>query len=224
MGERWRVALVDSGLNSAAGFNVTATRCFLEGGAGVHKNSTIEDATGHGTALAEIIRASGKDIEWAVARVFDTRPRSTPASIAAAVRWALSERAQLIHLSLGLEQDRRVLADAIMAAISASVIVVASSPAQGSPTYPASYPGVIRATGDARCGSDTISALYTPQADYGACPQYQSPAGRILRGASIGAAHVSRFIIQHAALGVSGMDLRQQLQRLAAYQGPERRG
>ena len=236
MAERWRVALIDSGWSPAAGLPVVAARRFIDAEGEVHEGPTVEDATGHGTAIAEIIRASGNEIDWVIGQVFDARgrpaevaparnagARSTPASIAAAVSWALSQRVQLIHLSLGLQQDRRVLADAIGAALSASVIVVASSPAQGAITYPAAYPDVIRATGDARCRPDEISALATRQADYGACALHQTSSGRVLRGASIGAAHVSRFIVRHAAPGTGVADLRQVLHRLAVYQGPERR-
>jgi subtilisin family serine protease len=218
MAERWRIALIDSGVTAAAGLSVAGARSFIDG-----ESSPVGDATGHGTAIAEIIHASGKEIDWFIGQVFDARSRSTPASIAAAVSWALSQRVDLIHLSLGLQHDRRVFADAVSEALSASVVVVASSPAQGAITYPAAYPDVIRATGDARCRPDEISALSTRQADYGACAQHQTYSGRVLRGASIGAAHVSRFIVRHAAPGTGVADLRHLLHRLAAYRGPEKR-
>lgn len=228
MAERWRIALIDSGLSSAAGLHVAAGRSFIDTEGEVRESPTVEDATGHGTAIAEIIRACGKEIDWVIGQVFDAPgrdgpARSTPASVAAAVSWALSQRVQLIHLSLGLQHNRQVLADAIRDALDASVVVVASSPAQGAVTYPAAYPDVIRATGDARCRPDEISALRTRQADYGGCPQLQTSSGRVLRGASIGAAHVSCFIVRHAAPGTGVADLRQMLHRLATYKGRERR-
>jgi subtilisin family serine protease len=219
----WRVALVDSGLTPGAVAPVLAARRFLGSDGLVRETEPVPDVSGHGTAIAEVIAASGQKMEWVVAQVLDGRDRTTAATVAAAIHWVLSQGVQLIHLSLGLRAHRNVLADAIGAAVSASVIVVASSPARGEMPYPAAYPKVIRATGDVRCRSGEISALGTRLANYGGCPQHQSSSARLARGASIGAAHVSRFIVQHVPPGLSTDEVHDELQRRAAYRGPERR-
>lgn len=223
MGEHWRIALIDSGVSSGAASSLVAARRFVDTQGEVDTGPPSDDPNGHGTALAEIIGAAGRRVDWVIAQVFDARARATPAAIAAAISWALSHRVHLIHLSLGLQCDRQILSDAITEALGASVVVVASNPARGAATYPAAYPGVIRGTGDARCGPDEISALGTRQADYGACSQHQSSSGRTLRGASIGAAHLSRFIVRHAIPGMSGEELHLALRSRAIHLGPERR-
>jgi hypothetical protein len=136
-------------------------------------------------------------MELCVAQVMDAEGRATPAAVAAALSWALAQRVQLIHLSLGLRHDRAVLAQAISRVIAAGAVIVASTPARGARTYPAAYSGVIRATGDAGCGREEISHLGTPWADFGACTVHGCPNGQAQRGASIGAAHLTRFILAH---------------------------
>lgn len=220
--ERWRIALIDSGIAVDSGRRVVAGRRFVDVDGAVREMEIEPDPSGHGAAIAAIIGAGAVAIDWVVAQVFDARALTTPAAIASAVHWAVSERPHLIHLSLGLRHDRRVLADAVVEAVAASV-VVASSPARGDITYPAAYAGVIRATGDARCGPDEISTLDTRQADFGGCAQHHDPTGRSARGASIGAAHVTRFLIRHTAPGESGVALRSRLRELARHLGPERR-
>ncbi len=102
------------------------------------------------------------------------------------------------------------------------MILVAASPARGAPVFPASYPGVIRATGDARCAVGEISSLATAQADFGAHVRVEDDA---VAGASVGCAHLSAcaatFLDQNP--GASLDDLRVWLVERATYRGPERR-
>jgi hypothetical protein len=150
--------------------------------------------------------------------------RATPAAVAAALSWALAQCGQLIHLSLGLPHDRAVLAQAISRVIAAGAVIVASTPARGMRTYPAAYAGVIRATGDARCGREEISHLATPWADFGACAVHGSPNGHSQRGASIGAAHLTRFILAHLPPSTElAAAVSRSLVQCAAYRGAERR-
>jgi hypothetical protein len=153
----------------------------------------------------------------------DAEGRATPAAVAAALSWALAQRVQLIHLSLGLRHDRAVLAQAISRVTTAGAVIVASTPARGVRTYPAAYPGVIRATGDARCGREEISHLATPWADFGACAVHRSPHAHAQRGASIGAAHLTRFILAHLPPATEPAGVLQSLVQHARYRGAERR-
>lgn len=219
----WRIALVDSGLDAADGGRIVAARRFIDMDGRVMSAKAVADVTGHGTTIAEVIASAGREIDWVVAQVLNSRGRSTAASVAAAIRWASTQKVALIHLSLGLLFDRQMLADAVAEAVSADVVLVASSPARGNTSYPAAYSGVIRATGDARCSRDELSALGTRQGDYGACPRYQRSSGHMFAGASIGAAHVSRFIAQNLSPGLRCGDVRGALDRLAVHRGPERR-
>jgi subtilisin family serine protease len=220
----WRVAVIDSGVGPSDWPPVRSSRRFIDKDAQIAEAELAPDPTGHGTVVAAIIASAGVPIELCVAQVVDAEGRATPAAVAAALSWALAQRVQLIHLSLGLRHDRAVLAQAISRVFAAGAVIVASTPARGVRTYPAAYPGVIRATGDARCGREEISHLDTPWADFGACPVHGSSNGHAQRGASIGAAHLTRFILAHLppttepAAAVS-----RSLERCARYRGPERR-
>ena len=218
MPETWRVAVIDSGLSPGDGRLVADSRRFVDTGTEVVQLAPEPDPIGHGTRVARIID-SASTCEFLVAQVIDASRRTTPAAVAAAIRWAVAARAQLIHLSLGLHEDRPVLADAVAEVLAAGCVLVASSPARGDRTYPAAYPGVIRATGDARCAAGEISVLQTAQADFGAAPALP---GQAVAGASIGAAYLSAFICQNLSPGLDAQSIRTRLAALARYHGPER--
>jgi subtilisin family serine protease len=220
----WRVAIVDSGIDPPQSPRVSRARRFVDEGNRVVESEAVADPIGHGTVVAGIIDSAGRPVRLLAAQVLNERGRSTAATLAAAIDWALRQHAQLLHFSLGLRHDRPILRAAIERAIAAGLLVVAATPARGAACYPASYPGVIRATGDARCAREEISDLGASSAEFGACPMDGSDAARVSRGASIGAAHLSRFIVTHLAVGLAPAAARQSLIRLAAFRGPERRG
>ena len=216
----WRVGLIDScgrwpGASRAA--------AFVAAGNQVECREPAADPTGHGSRIAGLL---GRDrrIELLLGQVFTAAAASTGAAVAAAVDWAAAGGADLIHLSLGLAADRPLLGAAVARAIDAGCIVVASTPARGAPVYPAAYPGVIRATGDARCAPGEISCLAPGL--FGGCPRLEDvPADAragAAGGASIGAAWVTWSILGgHAPLAASGVIAG--LTAAARYVGPERR-
>lgn len=220
---RWKIAIIDSGLAPRIVPRPMQMRRFVDEGGNVAELDAIDDPSGHGTVIAGIIASSPQSIELVIAQVLDQHGRGTAASVAAAIEWAGEQGAQLLHLSLGLREDRPVLRASIEKALAEGRIVVAASPARGATVYPASYPGVIRATGDARCRLHEISWLGTREADFGACSVVES-GDRTSRGASIGAAYLSRFIVAHVVPGSSPQLTRATLQRLAVFHGRETRG
>lgn len=223
MSERaWRVAILDSGIGRLPAANVIRVRRFVDEGGQVREQPPIEDPIGHGTIVAGIIASASRPVELLIAQVLNDRARCTAAALAAAIDWALEERAGLLHFSVGLPYDRAILGTAIAAATAAGVLVVAAAPARGQMTYPASYPGVIRATGDARCGTEQIAFLDSAAADFAACPVHQAPSGKASRGASMGAAHLSRYIVTHMAAGLAAEKVYETLVRIASFHGPER--
>ena len=102
------------------------------------------------------------------------------------------------------------------------MILVAAAPARGEPVFPAAYAGVVRATGDARCGPGELSFLSTRQADFGG---HVRTGATNVAGASVGCAHVTAraaaFLSAHP--GGSAAQLRAWLAGQAIYRGPERR-
>lgn len=230
----WRVAVLDSGcVNPTAapfsGLPPLAACRFVDTGREVLRTPAIDDASGHGTTVADIISSAQRPVRLLIGQVLDHQGVTTAAAVAAGILWSIEEGSNLIHMSLGLREDRRVLGLAVEAAIRAGCIVVASTPARGEGTFPARYPQVISATGDARCERDEISALNSPQADFGGCPGRMfvgaaSGAESVRQGgASFGAAHLTRFLIERIAPGSEVGIVRAQLQALARYQGIERK-
>jgi hypothetical protein len=151
-------------------------------------------------------------------QVFTDAGPTSGAAVAAAIDWAVSRRAALIHLSLGLASDRAVLADAVARALEAGCILVAAAPARGVPVYPAAYAGIIRATGDARCAPGELSCL--GPSFFGACPRLEAGPGA-RGGASIGAAWVTHALLDAPAEAAATAVAR--LTAASTYFGPERK-
>ncbi|NOZ41901.1 MAG: S8 family serine peptidase [Alphaproteobacteria bacterium] len=213
-----RLGLVDSGVSDQQRHNVCADGRFTAKG----YQAVRPDLLGHGTAICGIITDHAPDILLYNAQVFDDRGVTTAANVAAAIDWLVRKQVDIINLSLGLRHDRPVLAAACGRAHKAGIIMVASTPAQGAKTWPAAYPGVIRATGDARCGSDEISFLDSTQADFGGCPRAIDGSGTP-GGASMGAAHISGQIAAYLHRGQDKNTLWHWLVSRANYIDLERR-
>lgn len=221
MPDRWRVAVLDSGL---ADPSIVASCRFVDTVQEVLKAPVTRDVLGHGTEVSRVIRTARQSFDLINGQVLDEHGVTTPAALAEAIGWALDEGADLIHMSLGLRADRPVLAMAVDRAVKSGCIVVASSPARGECTFPARYPNVIRATGDGRCQRDEISALHSSSAaDFGGCPLHMprtNPADNDslrFRGASLGAAHLTRFLIERIERGSAETTVRARLFAMARY-------
>jgi len=228
------LGLVDSGLSAGQEKNVVAGRAFLA-------NTTepmMPDTFGHGTAVCDVILHYTPKLALYNAQVFDGRGVTTAASVAAAIDWLVQEKVPVINLSLGLREDREILKIACAKAAAAGIILIAASPAQGAATYPSAYPGVIRATGDARCAVGEISFLDSLQADFGGCARGISPdqnpppsqasqarqAGEPnIGGSSIGTAHVSGQVAAYLQTGGRTSSVREWLVSRADYLHNEHR-
>ena len=215
----WRIGLIDS---CGAHPRAVAAAAFAGLSPQAAGRGVVADATGHGTRMADVICSAHASVELVLGQVFVASTRANAASVAAAMDWAVLRGAQLLHLSLGLSADRTVLASAVQRALDAGVLIVAASPARGAPVYPASYAGVIRATGDARCAADEISHLR--HWTFGAAPRTPAERGGPPErgGASVGAAWVTRAIT-HLPAGMTACRVVEALSARAAYRGIERK-
>ena len=223
-----RVALLDAGVAERHAARVAAARAFrLTGeGQGAAGRVAVEDglpavtraALAHGPALADVLVADAR-VALLAARVFESTLATSAAQLAAALDWVAEQGAALASVSAGLREDREVLRAALARAQARGVRVVAASPARGAPVYPAAYPGVVRATGDARCAPGQWSWLASAQADFGAHVR----AGEV-RGASAGCARVAALLAGRLADGAPPERALAELREGAHYAGPERRG
>ncbi|WP_343573430.1 S8 family serine peptidase [Pseudomonas sp.] len=215
-----RIGVVDSGHADGQANFVVGGRRFCLSDDGLDELPLTHDRLGHGSAVCEAILARAPEARLCVAQVFDERGVTSPLQLAAALRWLGEQGVRVINLSLGVRQDRPILHDAVADLVAAGVLVCASSPARGEPVYPASYPGVIRVTGDARCREREWSWLDSSQADFGAAV---SVAGR--SGASLGCAaftgHLASMLTERPEL--SNLELIEQMRERAPYHGIERK-
>lgn len=215
------VGMVDSGHAPQQAALVQAARSFRLGTDALLEEPGAADRLGHGTAVLEALALPPGSIRCCVAQVFAERWQTSPLQVAAAVHWLTEQGVALINLSLGLRHHRPLLREACARAQAAGVVLCASSPAQGEAVYPASYPGVLRITGDARCAPGQWSWLGSAQADFGAPVSAGGLAGASLACATL-SGQIARYLHRHP--GSDQAALLDHLRRGAAFRGPERRG
>jgi len=217
-----RIGVVDSGHSAAQRVQVVAGRRFSLLEDGLAESELRDDPLGHGSAVIEAISRRAPAAQICVAQVFDQRGVTSALQISAAIDWLVAQDVRLINLSLGLCQDRSLLRQACAAAVARGVLLCASSPAQGAAVFPASYPQVLRVTGDARCTDEQWSSLDSAQADFAACVRGTYPGQS---GASLGCAalsgHIAGYLLEHPQ--ASNAEVIDWLKQHARYRGPERR-
>lgn len=181
------VAVVDTGVdtrNVHLREGVEAGRSFLGG-------SATEDPYAHGTALAGIIaarEARGSVLVGAAprARILPVRvigEGSTTADVAAGIRWAAEQRADVINVSLSTgsaDKDLPALRSATAFAVRRGSIVVAAAgnAAEDAPftqvQYPAGFDGVVGVAATNAAGEVDDWSIHGPHVDVAA------PGGNVL--------------------------------------------
>ncbi|MDI6797930.1 MAG: S8 family serine peptidase [Desulfatibacillaceae bacterium] len=145
------VAIFDSGLSSLSGLGdlVAGSLNALE------PSGAMDDTLGHGTQMAliasgRILPAGAKEgmaLENPVIpiRVFDDNGMTSNFTIFEAIDYAKASGARVINLSWGSSADSGFLADALLDAHKAGIVLVAAAGNEptGQPVYPAAYPTVI---------------------------------------------------------------------------------
>lgn len=222
------IGLLDSGVGGPLCGPGAARRFSLDGAGEVAEGPAEADPLGHGTAVAELIVERARGVPLFSAQVFDRRGLTSAAVVAAGLDWLVGQGVRIVNMSLGLTEDRVVLAEACARARAAGVLLVASVPAIGPLVFPAAYPGVVRVTGDARCQGDQIARLDGTRADFGANPWPDGirggghPDGRPrIAGASVAAARVSGSLARLLVSEGSGEAACQALAATAAHRGPQ---
>lgn len=212
-----RVGILDSGLPASHGWVICEARNF------VGDADAVIDRLGHGSGVLETIGSSDAEVEFCIARIFDDRLSTDTSACAAAIEWLVGLAPRLVNLSFGLRRNDDRLREACELAVAQGIGLVAASPAQGDPVFPAAYSGVVRATGDARCDRNETAFLGSEQADFGGWvgDSRVGPAG-----ASIGCASVSGRLVRLAAgcPDAPFENLVDKLKGSAEYRGVERKG
>jgi subtilisin family serine protease len=151
-----RIAIVDSGIH-AAHPHIGG----VEAGAAIDADGQTQgdliDRLGHGTAVAAAIHEKAPDATLLAVKIFDRALATNAATLAAAIRWASTQRVDLINLSLGTSNpDHEGLLAAVVAdANAAGAIVVAAAPTPDAAWLPGALPGVVAVEMDWTCPRDT---------------------------------------------------------------------
>jgi hypothetical protein len=210
-----RIGIID-GPVSHSGMEISDQRVFCD------RHGTPSGAPGlqHGNGVTRAISRACPGADLYCAQVFSDKLVCTPHQVAEALNWLVAQGVHFVNMSFGLRRDRPVLRDACEQALASGVCLVAAAPAQGAGVFPSLYPGVVRATGDARCAPGQVSWLDSEQADFGGHP---GAPGDPFAGASAGCAAVTAAL---AALALRQGDLRipellRELRASADYRGPE---
>lgn len=212
-----RVGIADSGV-APDRVSVDLGRDFT----GRPGDPSVVDELGHGTPLAELVVAGCQQAILVVARIFGRRRAAAVGQVVTALDWLVEQHVQIINLSFGIPEANPELAAACQRAAAAGVVLVASAPARGRPTFPAAYPCCLSVSGDARCRPGEISWLGTTQAEFGAHPLLNDD-GPPVGGASYATARVSGMVAALLAKGCPAASIRDALKAQACHLGPERR-
>lgn len=87
----------------------------------------VDEAFGHGTHVAGIVRLVAPEAQFLVVRVLDADGRGDLVTVAAGVRWAVQHGAKVINLSLGSTGRLDALQDVLNEAELAGVTVIATA-------------------------------------------------------------------------------------------------
>ncbi|EME68087.1 hypothetical protein H261_20180 [Paramagnetospirillum caucaseum] len=224
------IGLLDTGLSGhLAGGTRLSRRFWLDEGGDIAHGPARPDLMGHGTALAELIHADAPSIPMVNAQVFGADGTSSPAAIAAGLRWLIDNGVRIVNMSFGLAEDRRVLAEACRSAVQAGLLLVTAVPAMGAMVFPAAYPGTVRVTGDGRCHAGHVSLIDDGRVHFGASPHLTGrPASpwrqSAVAGASVAAARVTARLARllHRFPDAANRQLLARLEAEAAHLGPQR--
>lgn len=219
------VALVNVGIiDTGCAGNAVSRRAFPASDDPPWPNVTPDD---HGSRIASVIRSACPAASLHDARALVQGLPTSALQIAEALDWLVEQQVHIINMSIGLQQDRQVLAEAIARAVDKRVLLVASAPASGASVYPAAYLGVLAVTGDARCDAGVFASLtqtrnQTHGLDFGAAPGGPDHRAHTRgMGASYASAHVSGCLAQLWLTAAPGADIVAQLHRQCRFRGRE---
>jgi subtilisin family serine protease len=162
-----KVAIVDSGIDAShpavAGDVNAYVAISLTGEEIMYDTAPHDDAVGHGTACAAIVRQLAPDCELVSVKVLGPRLGGRGAVFTAGIRWALQHGVDVCNLSLGTSKADLFgpLHDLADEAYFRNIILVAAANNLPVPTYPALYASVISV---AACdGDDPDVFFYNPE-------------------------------------------------------------
>lgn len=169
-----KIAILDSGINKEHS-DLQGVE-FVEYNAISKKEEAVYDDYGHGTAIAGIIAAKGKDIRGVLTnptiydvKVINENGEAKLDSVVEGINWSIKNEVDIINISFGFINDRKDLKLAINKAVENGIIIIAAAGnTMGlSVDYPAKYDEVLSiASLDENLKIDSYSAI--DKVDYSA--------------------------------------------------------
>lgn len=169
------------------------------------------DESGHGTAIAGVIRETVPKARLHAVRVFRRELEAPMAVLQTALEWAVQKRPKMIHLSLGTEREeyRPALEEICRQACEQGTVIVASARNPEDRVYPGVFDTVIGVCWDRSCTESTIVCHPGKQVEFGACGQPRAlpglPEEMNFKGSSFAAARVTalaaRMLEEHPQQG-----------------------
>ena len=126
------IALIDSGVNPSH-FHVREIEkglCFyLNSESRVVQGDDFTDITGHGTAIAGVIKQKASFARLYAVKIFFENLRAPAQALMAALKWAIYNNMKIIHLSLGIKQKKheKCLKELCDQAYEKGVVIVAAA-------------------------------------------------------------------------------------------------
>jgi subtilisin family serine protease len=242
-GQGIRVAVLDTGIDP--------DHPDLEGAIEQMRDFTgegIEDLNGHGTHCAGIIAArkneigfigTAPDASLLIAKVLRNSGGGSLQAVADAVQWAVSQRVDIISMSLGASEGSPLLFEAIHTALARGIVVICAAGNAGAlftngVGYPGRYGSVITVAAHDQHGQPSGFSSRGPEIDFMAPGQdiwstYRQGGYAKLSGTSMAAPFVAglaalvlakhRLPGQHDTPIVNCEDMRRHLLRMAAHPG-----
>jgi subtilisin family serine protease len=153
-GKGVRIAVIDSGVNAEhPHVNGVAGGTAIGG-----EIDSYVDLLGHGTAVLAAIKEKAPEAEYFAVKIYYRSLRTNLASLAAAFRWSIDHKVDVINLSLGTVNSahQAEMKGLIQLAENAGTVVVAAAEMESVPAFPGCLPRVIGVSVDWNCPRDTF--------------------------------------------------------------------
>lgn len=148
-GKNVKVAILDTGISPHEDLKISGGKSF------VNYTSSYKDDEGHGTHVAGTIGALNNDYgtvgvassaKLYAVKVLDKKGKGDLISLLRGIDWAITNKMDIMNLSLGFEDNIPILRSAVDEAYKKGLLVVAASGNEGKKnyiSYPAAYNSVI---------------------------------------------------------------------------------
>lgn len=176
-----KVAVLDSGVEFLAGIPIEKSINFVKDEQDLPYY--MNDMTGHGTAVADIIHQVCPQARIYSVKVMDSENRGRLSDVVAGIYWCMEQDVDIINMSFGTSVESDILRKAIQEAAEQGIMMVSSAGNGGTGSaveYPAAFGEVIAV------GAVDTSAQKTEESTTGEEVELAAPGEQILTKSMLG--------------------------------------